>query len=127
MAAPLNQESINDAAKLMVHRLIARVLARDPSLIDQARASHALIKSRFPERTFGPEWDGLLQLPADQLRCRLTSRDPTMYRLRLSSPLVVAEGIDFTDEGLRRRIRRAAKRVVERGMVRVQSDVGSAR
>lgn len=37
-----------------------------------------------------------------------------MKRLRLSSPFVIAEGADFTDPNLRRRIRRAAERIVER-------------
>lgn len=35
MAVELNQEVVNDAAKLMMHRLVARALARDPSLVDR--------------------------------------------------------------------------------------------
>ena len=31
MRPPLNREDINDTAKLIMHRLIARSLARDPS------------------------------------------------------------------------------------------------
>jgi hypothetical protein len=38
-----------------------------------------------------------------------------MTRLRLSSPFTTAEGVDFTDQTLRRRIRRAAKRILARG------------
>jgi hypothetical protein len=37
-----------------------------------------------------------------------------MTRLRLSSPFVLADGIDFEDEALRRRIWRAAKRIALR-------------
>ena len=112
----LNQEVVNDTAKLIMHRLIARRLARDPSLVEQGKVAHAIISERFPRRTFLREWDDLLALPLKRLRSLLTSRHPEMKRLRLSSPFVIAEGIDFTDVNLRRRIRRAAKRIVERGL-----------
>jgi hypothetical protein len=48
------------------------------------------------------------------LRRRLTRRDEGMTRLRLSSPFVLADGIDVTDQTLRRRIWRAAKRLAEK-------------
>ena len=38
-ASSLNQEIVNDTAKLMMHRLIARLLVRDPLLLDRARVS----------------------------------------------------------------------------------------
>jgi hypothetical protein len=44
----LNQEVVNDAAKLVMHRLIARFIARDPLLIDRAQASLANSPSIFP-------------------------------------------------------------------------------
>lgn len=37
-----------------------------------------------------------------------------MTRLRLSSPFMLAEGVDFEDDILRRRIWRAAKRIAVR-------------
>jgi hypothetical protein len=117
MAVELNQEVVNDAAKLMMHRLVARALARDPSLVDRARVFQARISERFRGHDFVHQWDALLRLPLPQLRLRLTSRDPEMRRLRVSSPFVVG-GVDFTDEGLRRRIRRAARKVVARSMER---------
>jgi hypothetical protein len=97
---------------LIMHRLIARWLARDPSLVDRARSSLAKISTDFPDRSFVAEWEELLRLPTARLRVLLTRRDQRMKRLRLSSPFVVAEGMDFRDERLRRRIRRAAKRIV---------------
>jgi hypothetical protein len=118
MTDPLNQESVNDTAKLLMHRLIARLLARDPSLIERARASLATAARRFPDRTFIPEWESLLRLPVCSLRNLLTSRDQRMRRLRLSSPFVTTEGIDFTDDALRRRIARAAKRIGARASLR---------
>jgi hypothetical protein len=57
------------------------------------------------------EWDDLLRLPPSNVRRRLTSRDEEMTRLRLSSPFVIADGIDFSDVALRRRIWQAAKRL----------------
>jgi hypothetical protein len=115
MYAPLNQETVNDIAKLIMHRLIARWLARDPLLVDRAKASLAKISVRFPDRSFVADWEELLRLPTNELRARLTSRDQHMKCLRLSSPFVTAEGVDFADQTLRRRIRRAAKRIAAGG------------
>jgi len=114
MGVPLNQETINDAAKLIMHRLIARLLARDPSLIERAKVSQARTAARFPGRSFVQEWDELLRLPTAQIRALLTSHDQDMRRLRLSSPFMTADGVDFEDEASRRRIRRAAKRIAMR-------------
>jgi hypothetical protein len=127
MRAPLNQETINDTAKLIMHRLIARSLARDPTLVDRAKVSLAGISVRFPDRSFVVEWEELLRLPIRELRALLTSRDQNMTRLRLSSPFTTAEGVDFTDQTLRRRIRRAAKRILARGSPRRDGLVHAAR
>jgi hypothetical protein len=116
MDTKVNQESVNDAAKLMMHRIIARRLSHDPSLIEQARTSQSKIAERFAGRLFVREWDELLTLPVAELRAKLVSRDSDMVRLRISSPFVLAEGVDFTDYDLRLRIRRAARRVAERGL-----------
>lgn len=116
MDTPVNQEVVNDTAKLIMHRLIARSLGRDPSLRERARVSLATMASHFPALSFGQEWDKLLRLPTNELRRRLVDRDPEMKRLRLSSPFVIAEGIDFTQPALRRRIRRAARRLAERAL-----------
>jgi len=109
MHAPLNQEIVNDTAKLIMHRLIARLLVRDPSLVDRAKASLTKISIHFPDRSFVVEWEKLLRLPTPELRALLTSRNQDMKRLRLSSPFVTAEGVDFRDQTLRRRIRRASR------------------
>jgi len=118
MHTPLNQETVNDTAKLIMDRLIARSLARDPTLVDRAKASLAKMSVRFPDRSFVADWEELLRLPTQELRGLLTSRNQNMKRLRLSSPFVTAEGVDFTDQDLRRRIWRAAKRIAARGLRR---------
>src|SRR5712691_730936 len=104
MHAPLNQEMVNDTAKLIMHRLIARSLVRDPLLVDRAKSSLAKISARFPDRSFVADWEELLSLPTSSLRVLLTRRTQRMMRLRLSSPFVIAEGVDFRDATLRRRI-----------------------
>jgi hypothetical protein len=55
MHAPLNQETVNDTAKLIMHRLIARLLARDPLLVDRAKVSLRKISDRFRCRS-GSGW-----------------------------------------------------------------------
>ncbi len=114
MNAVPNQEIVNDTAKLIMHRLIARALARNPPLVERAKASHAKASERFPGRSFVHDWNRLLILPLHELRYQLTSRDSAMGRLRLSSPFVVADGFDFTEPGIRRRIWAAARRLAAR-------------
>jgi hypothetical protein len=129
MGAAPNQETVNDTAKLIMHRLVARALAQDPTLIERAKAAHARISSRFPDRSFTQEWKDLLDGPLAELRSRITSHDPDMKRLRLSSPFVIAGGIDFTSPTLRQRIWRSAKRLAMRAAPFArgpESSVGSA-
>ena len=57
MNEQINKERVNDTAKLIMHRLIARELGRDLSLLDRARISQAKIAERFADRPFVP-WMG---------------------------------------------------------------------
>lgn len=118
MSAVVNRETVNDTAKLMMHRLIARELARNPALLSRAVASLSKMAARYPDRSFIQDWERLLRRPVHEITAMLTARSEEATRLRLSSPFVLAEGIDFKDEGLRRRIDRAAKRVVVRRSTR---------
>ena len=111
MSVELNQEHVNDTAKLMIHRLIARAIGRDPSLVEKAKVSLDRSSQHFEGYSFVREWSELLDLPPSEIRRLLASRSERMTRLRLSSPFILAEGIDFSDTALRRRIWRAAKRV----------------
>jgi len=126
MTRSVNQEIVNDTTKLLMHRLVARLLARDPELVECARRSLAATARRFPERTFVREWESLLLLPVSSLRKLLISRDEDMRRLRLSSPFVIAEGVDFTDLALRRKIMRAAKRIAGRTSMRGNHRIATA-
>ena len=113
MGVELKQEHVNDTAKLMMHRLIARAIGRDPSLVEKAKASLDRSSQHFEGYSFVREWSELLDLPAPEIRRLLASRSERMTRLRLSSPFILAEGIDFGNTALRRRIWRAAKRVAQ--------------
>jgi hypothetical protein len=113
MSVELNQEHVNDTAKLMIHRLIARAISRDPSLVEKAKVSLDQSSRRFEGYSFVREWSELLDHPPSEVRRLLASRSERMTRLRLSSPFVLAEGIDFGNTALRRRIWRAAKRVAQ--------------
>jgi hypothetical protein len=115
MSATFNRETVNDTAKLIMHRLIARTLVRDPSLVGRARVSLEKMADRFPDRSFVAEWDAVLRRPVNEIVAILVGRDQEARRLRLSSPFVLAEGVDFTQEALRRRIGQAAKRLAARG------------
>ena len=111
MSIELNQEHVNDTAKLIIHRLTARAISRDPSLVEKAEISLDRSSQHFEGYSFVREWSELLDLPPSEIRHLLASRSERMTRLRLSSPFILAEGIDFSDTALRRRIWRAAKRV----------------
>ncbi|HLH93101.1 MAG TPA: hypothetical protein VKX28_32150 [Xanthobacteraceae bacterium] len=115
MNAPLNQEIVNDTAKLIMHRLVARELARDPSVLDRAHVQLTRMAERYPEQPWVGEWAEILRRPIAQIAAFLISRDERAVRLRLSSPFTLGGPIDFKDEATRRRIWRAARRVAIRG------------
>ena len=117
MTGEVNEGVVGDTAKLMMHRLIARMLRRDPSLVERASIAHARQADQFAGWPFVREWEDLLALPTRELASKLTSRDREMVRLRNSSPFYLAEGVDFGDYAARIRLRRAARRVVKRGLV----------
>jgi hypothetical protein len=49
MRTPANRETVNDTAKLIMHRLIARELARDPTLVERLWMA-ARIRAKMAER-----------------------------------------------------------------------------
>ncbi len=114
MTIEVNQGVVGDTAKLIMHRLIARQIRRDPALVEKAKIAHARQADQFAGWPFVREWDELLSLPPDELTSKLISRDREMVRLRNSSPFYLCEGVDFGDYKMRIRIRRAATRIAER-------------
>lgn len=112
----LNEGVVGDTAKLMMHRLIVRKLRRDPSLVEEAKAAHTRQADQFAGWPFVRDWQELLALPTGELASKLISRDREMVRLRNSSPFYLVEGVHFGDYHARIRLRRAARRIVERGL-----------
>src|SRR6267142_85967 len=116
MSTEVNRVVVADTAKLMMHRLIARKVRRDPTLVEKAKVAHARQADQFAGWPFVHEWDELLSLPPAELASKLISRDREMVRLRNSSPFYLCEGVDFGDYKMRIRIRRAARRIAERAL-----------
>ncbi len=112
MSSGVNAEVVTDRVKLLFHRLIARRLGQDPSLVSLAIDELAKIRARGEERTFMNEWADLLALPVDRHRLRreIVRRDERMTRLRISSPL--GSLIDVRDPDFRRRVWRNARRAL---------------
>jgi hypothetical protein len=88
MTIEVNQGVVGDTAKLIMHRLIARQIRRDPALVEKAKIAHARQAGQFAGWPFVREWDELLSLPPDELTSKLISRDREMVRLRNSSPFL---------------------------------------
>lgn len=103
----VNAEVVNDRAKLMIHRLLARRMASEPDLVAQARdvLSSRRVGGASPE--YIDEWKQLLALEPNELRRIITARTDDMYRLRVSSPLALVADIENPD--LRRRVWRKAR------------------
>src|SRR5882672_1047767 len=112
----VNEGVVGDTAKLIMHRLIACHIRRDPMLVERAKIAHTKQADQYAGWPFVGEWNDLLDLPPSELTSKLISRDREMVRLRNSSPFYLAEGVDFGDYKMRIRIRRAATRIAERAL-----------
>jgi hypothetical protein len=112
MSIKVNESEVSDTAKLMIHRLIARRIRRDPTLVEKAKAVHARQADQFKDWPFVPEWDALLSLPPAKLTSKLVSLDREMVRLRNSSPFYLAFE-SLKDPEFRVRIARAARRLAQ--------------
>jgi hypothetical protein len=115
-AAEVNAAVVGDLAKLIVHRLVARRMRRDSSLVERAKKIQASMAEQYGGWPFIAEWNELLAMPPAALRAKLVSRDREMVRLRNTSPFYLAEAIDFGDYDHRIRIARAARRIAQRSM-----------
>ena len=103
-----NAEAVNDRAKLLHHRLVARGLRQRPELLTEARQ----MLSRLTGDDLR-EWEALLRQPLDQVCAVIIGRSSDAYRLRLSSPFRFVPELSITDEPLRRRLWRLARRPFE--------------
>jgi hypothetical protein len=116
-ATEVNAAVVGDLAKLIMHRLVARRMQRDSSLVGRAKQVQARMAEQYGGWPFVAEWNELLAMPPPALRAKLVSRDREMVRLRNSSPFYLLGGIDLGDYDHRIRIARAARRVAQRSIV----------
>lgn len=98
------------------HKRVERIWRQEALKVPQkhkkkGRLSLVRSSQHFEGYSFIREWSELLDLPTCEIRRLLASRSETMTRLRLSSPFILADGVDFSNTALRRRIWRAARRV----------------
>lgn len=106
-------DKVNNLIKLIRSRLAARALARNPDLVKHAFASLEEVNRLWGWVPAHDEWRELLSRPVSEIRLELTARNQRMDRLRIDSPFfrLSEHGLDFTDEGQRRRIWWIAKRL----------------
>lgn len=104
----MHAEAVNDRAKLIIHRLAARALLRDPALMEAARERQAWLRGqgRITSRT--DMWDDLLAMPTSAVARRMTGRGEQADILRSTSPFPTCLPC-LRDVALRRRIWRKAR------------------
>ena len=103
----VNAEAVNDRAKRMIHRLLARRMASDPGIVERARETVARARAAGEPYEHLGEWQDLLSRDPAEIRRTITMRSARMTRLRISSPLALAAAVEAPD--LRRRIWRKAR------------------
>ena len=101
----VNRESVNDRAKLILHRLVARSLRANPALLDEARTHLQSLEGPAPDYVI--QWARVLDRPAEDVADLIGSRSEHMTHLRVSSPFRLPEMFD--DETWRRRVWKKAK------------------
>ncbi|WP_207459390.1 hypothetical protein [Azospirillum sp. SYSU D00513] len=105
----MNSEIVNDRAKLIYHRLIARRIAGDPDLVRRARNVLDNLATDPNQRAYVGEWRNVLAGSDGQIRNFIVSRGQDATRLRISSPFPLLPELSIEDEQIRRRLWRKAK------------------
>ena len=101
----VNRESVNDRAKLILHRLVARRLRANPAILDEVSARLQSLEGPAPD--YVTEWARVLDRSAEDVADLIGSRSEHMTHLRVSSPFRLPEMFD--DEAWRRRVWKKAK------------------
>jgi len=84
----VNREFINNRFKLACHRLVARELRRDQSLLEDAKEIVRQWSSEPSPAAFVSDWANLLSNPVEDLCREMVKRDEHMTWLRISSPFL---------------------------------------
>lgn len=94
------REEINDRAKLILHRLIAREMRSDPEMTRMAR--ERLVEVHSPRPDYVDEWIAILEQSPDEIARTISERSERMTRLRASSPFSMTGR--YQDPDWRRRV-----------------------
>lgn len=116
-------DQVNDEVKLISHRLIARMLKHDPSLLDRAKQTLERLRVKYGDIDFVVAWNDVLYSKSiDEIRNGLSSRDEYWYWLRISSPFNYMAIPPLSDEKFRRRRWKAGKRLVDDRFQRLEGE-----
>lgn len=116
----------NEEAKLMAHRIIARILKYDADLLARAQEIAKVRELDNSESILTREWKRILcDHPLHEIRRILTGRSERMYWLRSHSPFTVMRVSPLDQEAYRRRKWRKAKRLVQRRYQRREMEAQS--
>ena len=106
-ARSVNAEAVNDRAKLIMHRLIARRMGSDSEIVMKARTVISEARAAGQSQNYLDQWRALLALEPGELRTIITRRSAEMNRLRVQSPFTL--GAEIQDPELRKRLWRMAR------------------
>lgn len=97
---PYSDHRILDARSLAMHCKIAQKIARDPKLLNKAKANveRWSAKSKSPRPQYLREWEQILERPWPQIAELITSMSEDATRLRSSSPFAGVLTADERDQ-----------------------------
>lgn len=101
----VNTEMVNDRAKLLMHRLVARRISQQPELIETVKRT---LSTGPRSLSSSQEWLEILERTPEEVRKMITSRSSQMTRLRVSSPFFSVA--DLKDPTIRKRVWKIAKK-----------------
>ena len=104
-APPVNRETVNDRAKLILHRLVAGHLRRGNQLLVEARQRFKAMPQPVPE--YVRDWLEILDHSVDEVARLIVKRSEALARLRTASPSQLPAAYD--DPAWRRRVWQKAK------------------
>ena len=101
----VNTEMVNDRAKLLMHRLVARRISQQPELIEAVKRT---LSTGPRSLSSSQEWLEILDSKPEEVRKMITCRSSQMTRLRVSSPFFSVA--DLKDPTIRKRVWKIAKK-----------------
>jgi hypothetical protein len=109
-----NTEAINDRAKLIYARHVARALRQNPALMDKAKEVVARWLEKNPTTPYALEWRSILNQGVDRVCAVLRGRSEEDRRIRLNSPFFSLPELSITNVETRRKLWRRAKLILAR-------------